>query len=96
MFSVSQQYARACSPENQVYPVLHQKNGGQQSEGVYCPSLPLHGPIWSIPSGLKTLGQVRAVRKGPEEGKEDDQQSTSPARRAEGGSGKTVALPFFT
>lgn len=49
-FSVSQQYACTCSPESQVYPVLHQKRGGQQSEGGYCPSLPSWGPIWSIPS----------------------------------------------
>lgn len=59
---------------------------------------PCEAPSGAFHSGLRTVGQVKAVRKGPEEGKEDDQQTRAPLlqRKAEGDSGKTSLWPFFT
>ena len=68
-----------CSPENQLYPGLHQKKCGQQVKGGDSAPL-LHScetPSRVLCPGVESSAQDRhgSLGAGPEEGHENDQRN---------------------
>lgn len=71
-----------CIPEDQLYPELHQKRGGQQGKRGDCPCLlcPFEAPLGALCPGLGSPTQeIRQVfGDGPEEGVKNGQRTGIP------------------